>query len=192
MPIFKLPPEWTIRENLPETAEQNLGSGAVANLKTVEIMKQVARERSRHPVVRVLAHQILTYYNILDHHYIDEAKAITQYVKNKVRYVRDIRGVETLTDPLTLIDQIKRGAAQGDCDDISLLIATLLLSIGHLPFFRIVKYRGRSGPFNHIYVVVREKNPGMKKPVRIVLDGIMKDKSIGWEIPHKYGIYIKS
>jgi len=192
MPIFRVPPEWTIGENLPDTTEQNVGNGAVANLNTVEIMKKVARSRSRHPVVRSLAQQILTYYNITDHHYLDEAQAITQYVKNKVRYIRDIRGVETLTDPLTLIDQIKRGTAQGDCDDISLLIATLLLSIGHLPFFRIVKYRGRTGSYNHIYVVVYEKNPGMKKPIRLVLDGIMKNKPIGWEVPHKFGQEIKS
>lgn len=186
MPILKLKPEWRLG-NLPQTSNQSLSDGCKGNLETVEIMKRVARDRSRSPLVRKLAHNILLTYKVPSQFYKDEALAIGDYVKKNVRYVRDINGVETLTDPFTMIDQLTRGEAQGDCDDISLLIATLLLSIGHQPFFRIVKYT--NDPFinwQHIYVVVYEKNPG-KERQRIVLDGIIKRKPIGYEIKHLQG-----
>ena len=150
-------------------------------------MQRVARARASHPLVRQLALNILLDYDVLSQHYINEALAIGNFVKEKVRYVRDIQGVETLHDPLTLIDQIKRGVAQGDCDDISLLIATLLLSIGHSPFYKAVKYKKGIKTYQHIYVVVFERNPGQKKKREIVLDGILKIKPIGSEVPHAVG-----
>ena len=170
--------------NLPKTTTKKLSNGVLGNLETIQVMKRVAKLRSSHPLVRQLALNILNFKNVVPQNYADEAIAIAQYVKKHVRYVRDIKGVETLHDPLTMIDQIKRGVAQGDCDDISLLIATLLLSIGHQPYFKTVRYKSNFGPYNHIYVVVYEKNYGEKKKRKIVLDGILK-QPIGFEVPHK-------
>ena len=149
-------------------------------------MKSLARQRSGHPLVQQLARNILLNYNVESQNYIDEALAIGDYVKRKVRYVRDPDDIEQLQDPLTMIDQLKRGVAQGDCDDIATLIATLLLSVGHRPEYRAVRYRSYGGPYNHIYVIVRERN--WKGPVRrIVLDGILKRDPIGTEVPHSSG-----
>lgn len=153
-------------------------------------MRRVAHQRKGHPIVRELALSILHHKNIDSHNYASEALAIGQYVLNKVRYVRDVAGMEQLHDPLTLIDQLQRGTAQGDCDDMSLLVATLLLSVGHKPRFRIVRYRGQSGPYQHIYVVVYEKNRGQNVK-RIVLDAILKNKPIGTEVRHSDGKEIK-
>lgn len=55
-----------------------------------------------------------------------EARRCLEYVRDNIRYVRDIADVETLHDPVTLL---KIGA--GDCDDKAILLAALLLSIGH-------------------------------------------------------------
>lgn len=174
-----------IGHNLPDTTTMSIGSGEAANYRTIEIMKDIARKRSRSPIVRQLALKILLAYDVPSNYYINEAIAIADYVKQKVRYVRDIDAVETLHDPLTIIDQIKRNEAQADCDDMALLIATLLLSIGHQPSFKIVKYKKDSPSFNHIYVVVYEKNPYDTKRTRIALDAIIKDRSIGYEVPHE-------
>lgn len=54
-----------------------------------------------------------------------EARRLLAFVRDDIRYVRDISGVETLHDPVTLL---KIGA--GDCDDKAILLASLLLSIG--------------------------------------------------------------
>lgn len=153
-------------------------------------MKKVARDRSRHPAIRELALKILLAHKVKPNFYKDEALAIARFVKAKIRYVRDIHNVETLYDPLTLIDKIQRGEAQADCDDYSTLIATLLLSIGHQPFFKIVKYRQANGPYNHVYVVVFEKNPGEERQ-QIILDGILRNRPIGSEVAYKEAELIK-
>ncbi len=146
-------------------------------------MRRVAHARKSHPLVRQLALNILEWHKVPSQDYVEEAKAIGKYVKDKVRYVRDIAGMEQLHDPITMIDQIQRGVAQGDCDDVSLLIATLLLSVGHRPVFRVVKYKKENPTFNHIYVVSYEKNWG-GKPQRVVLDAILKRSPIGTEVKH--------
>jgi len=183
MPIFRIKPEMQIGANLPSTKSKRLSSGINGNFETIEIMQRVARERSRHPLVRDLALKILLYYKVPSQHYRDEALAIGDWVKKKVRYVRDIKDVETLHDPLTIIDQIKRGVAQGDCDDMALLIASLLLSIGHAPYFKAIKYKKGFPSLQHIYVVVFERNQGETAKTQIALDAIMKTKPIGYEVP---------
>jgi hypothetical protein len=172
--------------NTPSTHERELPSGIQGNLETIKQMTSVARVRSRHPQVRELALRILEHYYVPSQDYLKEAFAIGDYVKQNMRYVRDINGVETLHDPLMLIDQLKRKQAQGDCDDMSLFIASLLLSIGHQPFFRAVRYYDGAGPFQHIYVVVYENDWKTKKQ-RLVLDAILKRSKIGTEVPHKSG-----
>lgn len=145
------------------------------------MMRKIARVRSSDPLSRKLALNILAQYGVRSHHFVDESLAIGDYVKNKVRYVRDPENVEYLQDPLDLIKQIQAGTAQGDCDDMALLIATLLLSVGHQPLFRAVRYEQPLGNFNHIYVVDYDKNPYGQRE-RIVLDAILKDREIGSEV----------
>ena len=69
---------------------------------------------------------------------------------------------------------------------MALLIASLLLSVGHSPKFSIVRYNSSSGSYNHIYVVDYAKN-GPEGPHRIVLDAIVKNRAIGFEVPHSSG-----
>lgn len=183
MPILRLKPQWELG-SLPETKMSDLSNSDRGNYETVEIMRQKARELSSHPKVRALALKILESAHLRSHDFLNEARAIAEFVQREVRYVKDINNVEQLHDPLYMIDQIKAGTAQGDCDDMSLLLATLLLSIGHQPYFAIVRYRTYSGPFNHIYVVTYDRNWGGAKQ-RLVMDTILKDRPIGKEVPHK-------
>lgn len=163
-----------------------VADGLNGNIQTIEFMKKVARLRSGDPLSRKLALKIVNDYGVPSHHFVDEALAIGDFVKNHVRYVRDPEDIEYLADPIDLIKQMQKGTAQGDCDDMSLLVATLLLSIGHQPFYRAVRYESASGNYNHIYVVVYEQN--MKGPKeRIVLDCILKDRPIGSEVNHTNG-----
>lgn len=146
-------------------------------------MRKIARSRAHHPKVRGLALKILEQAGVGSHDFYDEARAIARFVQENVRYVRDVDGVEQLHDPLLMIDQIISGYAQGDCDDMSLLISTLLLSVGVQPYYAIVRYRATTGPYNHIYVVAYERNwRGPRK--RLVMDAIVKDRDIGYEVPH--------
>lgn len=186
MAIYQRTPESQIGSNTPETKEYKLGNGLKGNLDTVQFMIKVARERSRHPLVRELALRILECYKVESNDYINEALAIGDWVKKKTRYCRDINGVETIHDPITMIDMIKRGQAHFDCDDQSLLTATLLLSIGHQPYFRVIRYSNQFSGYQHIYTVVYEKNHNTRKK-RIVLDTILKRKPLGYENRHVAG-----
>lgn len=173
-------------KNIPKIKETELADGLNGNIQTIRMMTKIARERSGDPKVRKLALNILAFYNVPSHFYIDESIAIADYIKKKVRYVRDPDGIEYLQDPKDLIEQMEIANAQGDCDDMALLTATLLLSIGHQPKFRAVRYSKSFGNYNHIYVVDYENNKGSKR-TRIVLDCILKDKQIGTEVPHLNG-----
>lgn len=150
-------------------------------------MQKVAHQRKGHPKVRRLALAILQAAGLSSHRYIDEAKAIAGYVQQKMQYVKDPLGIEQLHDPLTMIEQIERGIGAGDCDDMALLIATLLMSVGHKPRFRAVRYRTKWGNYNHIYVVLYDKNYPIMKTQRVALDAIIKEHPIGFEVPHMSG-----
>lgn len=155
-------------------------------MRTLDVMRRVAHQRKGHPTVRRLALAILEQSGLPSHYHLSEAKAIGAFVQSRVRYVKDGYGVEQLHDPLLMIDQIERGIAQGDCDDMTLLAATLMMSVGIVPMFRCVRYRARFGHYNHIYLVVYESDgAGPKK--RLAVDTIVKNKPIGFEVPHVSG-----
>ena len=67
--------------------------------------------------------------------YADEIRRLHAFVRDRIRYVGDIAGVETLHTPRQILAQ-----RAGDCDDKSLLLATLLESIGHKTRFVAVGY----------------------------------------------------
>lgn len=77
--------------------------------------------------------------------YSGEVRALHAYVRDCVRYVQDVTGVETVQTPqVTLMNHA------GDCDDKSVLLAALLESIGHPTKFVAV---GRApGEYEHVYV----------------------------------------
>lgn len=172
--------------NLPTISEMQIGDGLAGNIDTIKFMIKVARQRAGNPLIRQLALNILQEYGIPSHHFVEEALAIGSYVQSRVRYVRDPEHIEYLQDPVDLIAKLQDGTAQGDCDDMSLLIATLLLSVGHQPFYRAVRYDSAMGNFNHIYVVVYERDKGGPE-MRVVLDAILKDRAIGTEVDHVNG-----
>lgn len=78
-----------------------------------------------------------------------EVRAVFNFVRDHVRYVRDVRGIETLQTPLVTLE-----LEQGDCDDKSTLLASLLEAIGHPTRFVAVGY-GKPGQFSHVYVESR-------------------------------------
>lgn len=181
MPIFSDPGP----KKPPRVKNHTIGNGIQGNYDTVSMMRKLARARSKDPRVRDLALRLTR--GLASHSYAAECHAIAEYVQRNVRYVRDIESVEQLHDPLYMISELERGTAQGDCDDMALLIATLLLSIGASPKFRMVRYKDVHGPFNHIYVVCYDRKNAHSRPVRLVMDAIIKDKPIGYEVPHKSG-----
>lgn len=75
-----------------------------------------------------------------------EAVALFNYVRDHVRYVRDVLDVETLSTPQRTLD-----TRSGDCDDQATLLATLLEAIGFPTRFVVAGY-SLPGVYEHVYV----------------------------------------
>ena len=183
---FKIQPELNLQGSQGQIAKDKLPDGIAGNLSTIDMMKKVARLRSGDPLIHKLAVNILDYYSTQSNNYVDEALAVGDYVKNKIPYVRDPDQIEYLQDPLRIIWLMQNGGARGDCDDMALFIATLLLSIGHKPLFCAVRYESNIGNYNHIYVVDYDKNKGGPL-TRVALDAIVKNHPIGYEVQSQSG-----
>jgi hypothetical protein len=171
---------------VPKAHNSSLLDGKAGNLQTVRTMSELAHQAAGDPVVQRLARLVVLQSGVPSHFYADEALAIGQFVKEKVRYSRDPDGYEQLQTPKLLIEDIQKGIAQGDCDDMALLTSALLLSIGHRPFYRMVRYDAQDGCYAHIYLVDYDTNPGEGRK-RVVLDCILKDQPIGSEVDHVSG-----
>ncbi len=106
-------------------------------------MARLAREGKKVLPVRLAALQIVETLSQRD--WPAEVQALHAFVRDRIRYVKDIRGVETLQQPertLTL--------KQGDCDDKAVLLASLLQAIGHPARFHAIGFQ--PGRFSHVYV----------------------------------------
>jgi hypothetical protein len=177
--------------NLPSVSLGKLKAGIFGNLQTVEYIKKLAHANKGQPPVRRMAEDIIMHYQVRDHFYLDEARAIGDFVKQNIRYIKDPDGIEMLRCPMMMINEIRtKGASLGDCDDMALLVCTLLLSIGIRPQLKVVKYSEQSKSFNHIYVIVEESNH-FSRPEQLVIDAIIKHEPIGYEVPHSLGKLIQ-
>lgn len=136
----------TTPETPTTSSLRELSDGSRGILETLKIMRNVTREGKRSIIIRQLSAQLVNGSNQKD--YAEEARKIQNFVRDNIRYVRDIRGVETIQTPEKTLE-----FGYGDCDDKSILVASMLESIGHHTRFVAMGLRG--GPFCHVYVETR-------------------------------------
>lgn len=106
-------------------------------------MARVCREYRINPAIRGKARDICETFANGD--FISEARACFYFVRDSIRYLQDIRDVETLQTP-----DVTLQFRAGDCDDKALLLACLLESIGHPTRFVAVAYAA-PGEFEHVF-----------------------------------------
>jgi transglutaminase-like putative cysteine protease len=80
--------------------------------------------------------------------YSGEVRALHAFVRDHIRYIQDVTDVETLQMP-----QITLATGAGDCDDKSVLLATMLESIGHPTKFVAIGFD--PSVYEHVYVETR-------------------------------------
>lgn len=100
---------------------------------------------------------------------LSEVESVFNFVRDHIRYVRDVHGVETLMAPPTVL-----ASRLGDCDDQSCLLACMLESIGYPTRFVVAGYNG--GDFEHVYLQVWAGN-------RWVSMDPTEPHPMGWEPP---------
>jgi len=125
----------------------DLSPGAEGTAQTLRLMRRLAIQYKKAPLIRETALSLVSRLRPKD--WTGEIRALFEYTRDHIRYVRDIRGMETVqTPPVTL------ELEAGDCDDKSTLLASLLESIGHPSRFVAVGYAG-PGVYSHVYVEAR-------------------------------------
>jgi transglutaminase-like putative cysteine protease len=131
-----------------------IASGEAGVRATLKHMVKIARQYKTHPLVRELARRVVQPCKSGDQ--AAEAAALQSYVQQRIRYVADVWDVETLQSPVITLGYrepsfgayMPGGVASGDCDDQSVALAALLLSIGIPGCFVAVGMDG--GPFSHV------------------------------------------
>jgi hypothetical protein len=74
-----------------------------------------------------------------------EVKNLHAFVRDKIRFVRDVRDIETLYTPDKTLER-----KEGDCDDKAVLLAAMLESIGHPSRFVAVGFAPEE--YEHVFV----------------------------------------
>lgn len=111
-------------------------------------MASYIREGLHNVDVRQMAEQIVRYLPQKD--YAGEVELVHAFVRDRVRYTMDPDGVELLQKP----ERILR-VRQGDCDDKSILVCSLLGSIGHKT--RLIAIGPSMKAFTHVFAQVRDR-----------------------------------
>lgn len=128
---------------------QIIPSGPAGVYQTLRIMRDLTRHGKRDIAIRQKALELTGSLNQKD--WLGEVKNLHRFVRDRIRYIKDIRGVETVAFP-----DITLECAQGDCDDKSVLLASLLESIGHPTRFVAVGFK--PGNYSHVYVETKIGN----------------------------------
>lgn len=141
--------EQVLRDSEPQqTATLGFISPGVAGVKeTLKLMISIVKQYRKNSDIRALAESIIQ--NVPEKDSVGEVRAIFNWVRDNIRYTMDVRDVETLKTPDAVIY-----SGQGDCDDKSTLLSTLLETIGYVTRFVAVGMN-TPGVYEHVYVQVK-------------------------------------
>jgi Transglutaminase-like superfamily len=155
-----------------QTQKERLPDGVEGNLRTLSFVRSMVTEDAAYDQqVRRTAQEIIAACRPGD--FDCEVRSLFEYAQQDIRFVRDPIDVERIADAATTMAE-----GQGDCVDKSVLLATMLGSVGHLTRGKVVNYRGdvETAGFNHFYLEV-QRPEGTWEP----LDPTPSDKEAGWE-----------
>lgn len=133
--------------------------GDAGTIATLKIMRRLVRDAKKTLPIRQTALSIVQ--DVPAKNWYREVAKIWTFVKTNIRYTRDVNGVETLQTPDKTLE-----FGQGDCDDQSILIASLLESIGHPTRFVALGF----GPANYQHVFTETKIGNKWIPVETTED----------------------
>lgn len=141
--------------------------GYAGTRKTVGLICRLIRQGAKDFCVRQTAIDILLRNRIRPKDYRGEIRALFDWVRNNIRYTRDIFRVELLHTARRLLE-----LRAGDCDDMTILLGAMLKSVGHPVRLALVGFNpGKKKLFTHIYLEVLYKgwwislDPTVQRPM---------------------------
>jgi hypothetical protein len=167
-----------------QVAVHQIPGGDRGTKATLDRMRKLVIESIKDPkhgaFLRGLAIKITLDAGCKTKQYMCEAKALADWVRDNVKWIRDTRGFETLQYPYRTL-----GFGAGDCDDLSILLASLSISIGIPTQFRAIAANPmRKDQYSHVYVIMDPTQSGKW----ISADPTVKTANFGWESPLKYKV----
>ena len=146
------------------------------NENTLRNMTNIINTSSVNWVVREAASYMVQ--NVPQKDEWGEADAIYRYVQDHSRYVKDPQQIEMLQSPLVALEKWQSNIVfSGDCDDFSILLGSLLKSIGYPYNLRVASYNSMKY-LEHVYGLVMLYNQWYP------IDGIQLGVTVGWENPN--------
>lgn len=128
--------------------------------------------------VRQIASEILTAKNeegdwqVEERDWNAEIAGAYNYVRANVRYTRDIHDVELFQKADRTLD-----LKMGDCDDIAILLGSILGNIGYPIIIRVIATNGQS--FHHVYLMA---GVPPHDPTKYIPLDASQDQAPGWEV----------
>jgi transglutaminase-like putative cysteine protease len=135
--------------------------------RTLQAMSRITRVFKKDAGIREVAASLVR--DLPQYDTVGEVKALHAFVRDSIRYTGDISKVETLQTPKATLEM-----GIGDCDDKSILLASLLESIGRPTRFVAVGF-GSGGGHSHVLVEVRAGGAGKWVPLETI-----KPVEAGW------------
>lgn len=142
-------------------------AGPAGTKATLKRMVDLVRVWRKDPGIWKLSRQIVHPVPAKD--FRGQIDRLFHWTKQHIRYVNDVRDVETLATPKATLE-----VASGDCDDMSVLLATLLESVGHPTRFVALAFNGDEN-FSH---VLTETRLGSKW---LSLDPTVASSTVNWK-----------
>lgn len=134
-----------VKKQIPYSL-QGIPEGRAGVKKTLDVMADLVNQSKKTPHIREFARSYVQ--DLSQKDIYGEVKRLFLFVRDNIRYIKDIRGIETLHTPEKILEQ-----KAGDCDDKSVLIAALLESIGYECRFVAVAFK--SNNFTHVFTQVK-------------------------------------
>jgi|SRR6478609_4198055 len=159
----------------PRIFSCRIPKGRPGTMKTAAIIASMIRAGAKDFYVRQRAIGIFREANVPAKARRAEVEALFRWVQKNIRYTRDIFRVELLHTPRRMLE-----LRAGDCDDMTILLGSMLLSTGHPVRLALTGFRAdRPHHYSHIF-------PEAQVAGRwIPLDATMPHPS-GWEPPSRW------
>src|SRR6185369_12968910 len=124
--------------------------GTTGTLATAGIIADLIQDGAKDFYVRQKAIEIFRAYGVRPKNRLGEVCALFDFVKRNIRYTRDIFRVELLHSARRMLE-----LRAGDCDDMTILLGSMLMSTGHPVRLVLAGFkRNRPHLYSHIYLEV--------------------------------------
>ena len=132
----------------PKIYMDHIPKGYAGTRTTVGYIIQLIKDGAKDFCVRQTAIDVLIENKVPAKNYLDEIRTLFEWVKQNIRYTRDIHRVELLHTARRMLD-----LRAGDCDDMTILLSAMLKAIRHPIRLVLVGFNPRKPMlFTHIYL----------------------------------------